>query len=91
MVNHLPESENELSTTTVLFLLSALASKKCLVHAFDWYSHGLVDVIISVDELTKEIKKKVINLGIMAKKAIPESYPLLRTIQLVTNGYYKKP
>jgi hypothetical protein len=68
-----------------------LASKKCLAHGLDWYGHGLVGVVISVDELTKEIKKKVINLGIMAKKAIPESYPLLRTIQLATNGYYKKP
>lgn len=46
--------------------------------------------IISIDEFVKEIQGKVIEKGIMAENAIPEQYPLLRTIQLITSGYYKK-
>ena len=38
----------------------------------------------------KEIQAKVIEKGIMAENAIPEQYPLLRTMQLITKGYYKK-
>lgn len=44
--------------------------------------------IISIDELVAEIRRKVIARGIMAKDAIPESYPLLRTLQLSHAGYY---
>ena len=46
--------------------------------------------IISIDEFVKEIQAKVIEKGIMAENAIPEQYPLLRTMQLITKGYYKK-
>jgi len=46
--------------------------------------------IISMDEFVKEIQAKIAEKGIMASNAIPEQYPLLRTIQLVTTGYYKK-
>ncbi len=46
--------------------------------------------IISIDEFTKNIQAKITRNGIMASNAIPEQYPLLRTIQLVTTGYYKK-
>lgn len=46
--------------------------------------------IISMDELIKNIQDKIKEKGIMASNAIPEQYPLLRTIQLVTSGYYKK-
>ncbi|MDT8318650.1 MAG: hypothetical protein RQ824_11785 [bacterium] len=45
--------------------------------------------IISIDELLAEIREKVISCGIVAKNAIPEQYPLLRTLQLSHNGYYK--
>ncbi len=45
--------------------------------------------IISVDELMAEIREKVIESGIMSKNAIPEIYPLLRTIQLTHCGYRK--
>lgn len=44
----------------------------------------------SVDELVSEIKKAVCGEGLMVKNAIPERYPLLRTIQLVNVGYRKK-
>lgn len=45
--------------------------------------------IISIDELLAEIREKVVACGIVAKNAIPEQYPLLRTLQLSHNGYYK--
>ncbi len=45
--------------------------------------------VVSVDQLTREIKDEVAKAGVMSKNAIPEEYDLLRTIQLVTCGYYK--
>jgi len=45
--------------------------------------------IISIDELIVEIRQKVIEYGIVAKNAIPEQYPLLRTLQLSHSDYYK--
>ena len=45
--------------------------------------------IQSIDELASEIRSKISSRGIMAKNAIPEQYPLLRTIQLLLCGYYK--
>ena len=45
-------------------------------------------MLMSVDELMAEIRSKVIACGIMAKGAISESYPLLRTVQLSHVGYY---
>jgi len=45
--------------------------------------------IQSVDELMAEIRSKVVACGIMASGAIPEQYPLLRTLQLSHVGYYR--
>ncbi len=45
--------------------------------------------VISIDEFIKQIKTEISTLGVMAKNAIPEEYDLLRTIQLMINGYYK--
>ena len=45
--------------------------------------------ILSIDELMLEIKEKIIQNGIASQNAIPEQYPLLRTIQLTLNGYYR--
>lgn len=45
--------------------------------------------VISIDEFIKQVKEEITALGIMAKNAIPEEFDLLRTIQLVSNGYYK--
>lgn len=45
--------------------------------------------LISIDELLAEIRSKVIACGIMASNAIPESYPLLRTLQLSHAGYFR--
>ncbi len=45
--------------------------------------------VISIDEITSQITAEVAREGIMAKKAIPEEFSLLRTIQLVSCGYYK--
>ena len=45
--------------------------------------------IMSVDELMREIRAKVLSQGVMSRAAIPEQFPLLRTIQLSECGYYK--
>ena len=45
--------------------------------------------IISIDELLAQIREQVVLRGIVAKNAIPEKYPLLRTLQLAYNGYRK--
>tara|TARA_R110000851_G_scaffold198017_1_gene349167 strand:- start:1026 stop:1508 length:483 start_codon:yes stop_codon:yes gene_type:complete len=45
--------------------------------------------VISIDELMCEIRQSVIECGVVAKNAIPEQYPHLRTLQLSHNGYYK--
>ena len=43
----------------------------------------------SVDEFFSEVKSEIAKLGLASKHAIAEIYPLLRTIQLAQNGYYK--
>ena len=45
--------------------------------------------IVSIDELVAEIRAKVVACGTMASNAVPEQYPLLRTIQLTHVGYFK--
>lgn len=45
--------------------------------------------IESVDEMMATIKRDVYSTGITAKNAIPEQYPLMRTLQLCINGYFK--
>jgi hypothetical protein len=45
--------------------------------------------IRSVDEFVAEVRSKIIERGLVAKNAIPEQYPLLRTMQLSHNGYYR--
>ncbi len=43
----------------------------------------------TVDEYMAEIRERVRAQGVMGKGAIPEQYPLLRTIQLTVSGYYR--
>lgn len=45
--------------------------------------------IISIDELAAEIRAAVSSAGPMARSAIPEQYPLLRTLQLSHVGYHR--
>lgn len=45
--------------------------------------------VIGVDRLVAEIRTKVSACGIMAKNAIPEGFPLLRTLQLSHAGYFR--
>lgn len=44
----------------------------------------------TIDSLVQEIRKAVAAEGKMSSRAIPEQYPLLRTIQLVESGYYRR-
>jgi hypothetical protein len=46
--------------------------------------------VVSVDDLLKEILQNVSAEGPAARKAIPQQFPLLRVIQLATNGYYRR-
>jgi hypothetical protein len=45
--------------------------------------------VYGVDEMVAEIKHAVACKGVASRAAIPEQFRLLRTIQLVTCGYYK--
>jgi hypothetical protein len=45
--------------------------------------------IVSIDELMGEIRAHVVACGPMIRNAIPEKYPLLRTIQMTHAGYYR--
>jgi hypothetical protein len=45
-------------------------------------------LLISVDELMAEIRTAIVQCGVMSRNAVPEQYPLLRTIQLTHVGYY---
>lgn len=43
----------------------------------------------TVDELVAEVRGAVAARGVVSRAAIPEHYPLLRTIQFVVCGYYR--
>jgi hypothetical protein len=45
--------------------------------------------VLSIDELVADIRSKVMACGPMYRNAIPETYPLLRTIQMATVGYQR--
>lgn len=43
--------------------------------------------VLGVDQLVSEIRAKVVACGPMIRNAIPESFPLLRTLQMSHVGY----
>lgn len=43
--------------------------------------------VLGVDQLVSEIRAKVVACGPMIRNAIPESFPLLRTLQMSRVGY----
>ncbi len=45
--------------------------------------------VMSIDELVAEVRGKVVARGIASRNAIPEIYPLLRTMQLSHCGYHR--
>lgn len=47
-------------------------------------------LVMSIDELMAEIRNFVKLRGPMCKNAIPEQYPLLRTLQLDCSGYVRR-
>ena len=46
--------------------------------------------LISIDELVAEIRERIEDQGKMAKNAVSERYPILRTVQMFENGYYRR-
>jgi len=46
--------------------------------------------VVTVDEVVHEIRQAVSAQGKVAQGAIPEQFPLLRTIQLMECGYYAR-
>ncbi|SRR6266566_778466 len=44
----------------------------------------------TIDELAREIRQNIAEEGEMSSAAIPEQFRLLRTIQLVESGYYRR-
>ena len=47
--------------------------------------------LVTMDEIASKIREDIQNKGKMVANAIPEKYPLLRTVQLFTNGYKRDP
>lgn len=45
--------------------------------------------IQSVDEFVATAREAVREWGLVSRRAIPEQYPLLRTMQLSHNGYFR--
>lgn len=45
------------------------------------------DRIMSVEEFVEEVRSEILRTGKISQNAIPEQYPLLRTVQLFFNGY----
>lgn len=43
----------------------------------------------SVDEFVAEVRGEVLTCGVASRSAIPEQYPLLRTMQLSHSGYHR--
>lgn len=52
-------------------------------------THLAGGVVVGVDGLVAQIRAKVVSCGVMAKNAIPEGFPLLRTLQLSHVGYIR--
>lgn len=46
--------------------------------------------VVTVDEVAAEIRRAVCDRGKTSQGAIPEQFPLLRTIQLMECGYYAR-
>jgi hypothetical protein len=44
----------------------------------------------SIDGFMKEVRSEILTCRVMAKDAIPEQYPLLRTVQLTLLGYHRR-
>jgi len=45
--------------------------------------------IISIDEFVATVRSEIMEQGKVAKNAVPEQFPLLRTLQLSHNGYFR--
>lgn len=45
--------------------------------------------IQSIDEFAAQLRVEISSCGKMSQNAIPEQYPMLRTVQLLTGGYYR--
>ena len=56
-------------------------------------SHGFREIaggeVITIDELFAKVRSDIVEIGATHKGAIPETYPLLRTLQISHCGYYR--
>lgn len=77
-VDIFPAVPRSVSLKQVAILISAAPARRLLAGADVW----------TVDEMVARIRDAVRAKGVVARAAIPEQYPLLRTIQFVTSGYY---
>lgn len=68
---------------------SVLEQYAVLPNASDTRTHVGGGTIIGLDFLVADIRSKVVACGVMSRNAIPEGFPLLRTLQLSHVGYYR--
>ncbi|HWN94466.1 MAG TPA: hypothetical protein VNT99_05505 [Methylomirabilota bacterium] len=73
-----PSVPSSVKLEQIAILISAGPARQRLAGADVW----------TVDEMVARIRDSVRAKGIAARAAIPEQFPLLRTIQFVTSGYY---
>ena len=61
------------------------------IAVFQNCTHGNREIaggeVITIDELFSQVRSEIIQVGVASKHAIPETYPLLRTLQLSHCGY----
>jgi hypothetical protein len=73
-----PSVARDMRIEQIAVLISASPARRCLAGGVVW----------TVDEMVAIIRDAVRAKGIAARSAISEQYPLLRTVQFVTSGYY---
>lgn len=55
----------------------------------DGRTHVAGAKLVSIDGFMKIVRDAVLERQVVARDAIPEQYPLLRTLQLAVKGYYR--
>lgn len=55
----------------------------------DGRTHVAGATLVSIDGFMKTVRDAITERQVVARDAIPEQYPLLRTLQLAIKGYYR--